>query len=147
MTSSAKIRKVELGRALLSGVSAGDGLRLRILGHCYLIGGRVDDAQRLTDQALALAREWGERGEEASTLATQGEIALRRAPGVAAERYRQALALAEELGMRPVMAHCHAGLARCGGGEGHQERATELYREMQMVPRLSSVEARGHVGT
>ena len=112
------------------------------LGHCYLIGGRVDDAQRLADQALALARERGERGEEASTLATQGEIALRRAPEVAAERYRQALALAEELGMRPVMAHCHAGLARCGGGEGHLERATELYREMQMSPRLAELERR-----
>jgi DNA-binding SARP family transcriptional activator/tetratricopeptide (TPR) repeat protein len=115
------------------------------LGHCYLIDGRVDDAERLADQALALARERGERGEEAWGLVLQGEIALRRAPGAmeaAAERYRQALALATELGMRPAIAHCHDGLARSGAGDDHLGRATEMYREMQMSPLLSPLDAR-----
>ena len=31
--------------------------------------------------------------------------------------YRQALALAEELGMRPLQAHCHLGLGRLYGQE------------------------------
>lgn len=69
----------------------------------------------------------------------QAEIALWRAPGAmeaAAEHYRQALALATELGMRPVIAHRHAGLAGSGGGDAHLGRATEMYREAQMSPLL-----------
>ena len=53
--------------------------------------------------------------------------------------YRQALALADELGMRPLVAHCHLGLGklyrRTGPHEQAQEHlntATTMYREMGM---------------
>ena len=54
--------------------------------------------------------------------------------------YSQALALAEELGMRPLVAHCHLGLGklyrRTGKREQAQENlttATTMYREMGMT--------------
>jgi hypothetical protein len=58
-----------------------------------------------------------------------------------AERcYRDALALADELGMRPLQAHCHLGLgtlyAKLGWrGQAHAElsAAIELYRAMAMT--------------
>jgi tetratricopeptide (TPR) repeat protein len=53
--------------------------------------------------------------------------------------YRQALALAEELGLRPLMAHCHLGLGvlyrRAGRRQQAREHltiATTMYREMEM---------------
>jgi class 3 adenylate cyclase/tetratricopeptide (TPR) repeat protein len=120
------------------------------LAHACLLGGRVNEAERFTDQALALTRQRGERGVQARVLRLLGEIAFRRAADViepAAERYRQALALATELGMRPLMAHCHRGLARLfeqapmAGAEDHLARATALYREMQMMACLPPADA------
>jgi hypothetical protein len=53
--------------------------------------------------------------------------------------YQQALTLAEKLGMRPLVAHCHLGLGRlyCQTGRGEQARAAlataiDLYRTMDM---------------
>ena len=53
--------------------------------------------------------------------------------------YRQALALAEPRGMRPLVAHCHAGLAKLYRRTGkriesdeHFRIATTMYREMDM---------------
>jgi hypothetical protein len=56
--------------------------------------------------------------------------------------------LAEDLGMRPLVAHCHLGLgtlyAKIGGREGaHQnlDVATAMYREMDMRFWLEKAEA------
>ena len=53
--------------------------------------------------------------------------------------YRQALALAEPRGMRPLVAHCHLGLGKLYQRIGKQEQAREhlttattMYREMDM---------------
>ena len=53
--------------------------------------------------------------------------------------YREALALAGELGMRPIVAHCHLGLGTLYRRVGKREQAREhvntaagLYREMDM---------------
>jgi hypothetical protein len=53
--------------------------------------------------------------------------------------YRQALALAEPRGMRPLAAHCHLGLARLYRHTGKLEKAREclntartMYREMDL---------------
>jgi tetratricopeptide (TPR) repeat protein len=62
--------------------------------------------------------------------------------------YRQALALAEELGLRPLMAHCHLEFGqlyrRTGQGEQaheHLATATTMYREMDMRFWLEQAEA------
>jgi sugar phosphate isomerase/epimerase len=71
-----------------------------------------------------------------------GGIDARRDPPNAAEAedyYRRALELAEELGMRPLAAHCHLGLGRLSKPSGepgksgtHIETATAMYRDMNM---------------
>ena len=83
------------------------------LGEAQLLAGRLEEAHALAERALALAREHQERGHQAYALRLLGEIAARREPPEreqAEAYYRQALALAEELGMRPLVAHCHLGL-------------------------------------
>jgi hypothetical protein len=80
-----------------------------------------------------------------------GEIVARRAPlehDQAEEYYRQVLTLAEELGMRPLLAHCHLGLGTLYAKTGQHEQArvtlltvTDLYRAMDMTFWLSQVEA------
>jgi hypothetical protein len=63
--------------------------------------------------SLTLAREGGLRPNEAWALRLLGEIAARRDPPEHADgHYRDALALAEELGMRPLVAHCQFGLGK-----------------------------------
>ena len=66
----------------------------------------------------------------------------------AQEHYRQALALAEELGLRPLMARCTLGLAvlyrRAGKRQQVREHltiATTIYREMGMRFWLEQAEA------
>jgi hypothetical protein len=63
--------------------------------------------------------------------------------------YRAAMALADELGMRPLIAHCNLGLGRLyrrmGGrlkADQHLSAAETLYREMGMTFWLEKAEAR-----
>jgi sugar phosphate isomerase/epimerase len=81
------------------------------------------------------------RNLEASALHLLGEIAavLEPAPDEAEEHFRHALSVADELGMHPLVAHCHLGLGRLyrrtGKREPAQEHlaaATTMYREMEM---------------
>ena len=62
--------------------------------------------------------------------------------------YQQALALAEELGMRPLQAHCHRGLGTLYAATGQREQARTalstaiaLYRAMEMTFWLPETEA------
>src|SRR5262245_10223583 len=69
--------------------------------------------------------------------------AMRRAPpdvDQAVDHYRQALILAEELGMRPLQAHCHLGLGILYAKIGQREKARaalttaiDLYHAMEMT--------------
>jgi Flp pilus assembly protein TadD len=66
----------------------------------------------------------------------------------AAAHYRQALTLAEELGMRPLQTHCHRGLGTLYAKTGRQEQAraelstaTEMYRAMDMTFWLPQAQA------
>jgi tetratricopeptide (TPR) repeat protein len=111
----------------------------------------VEDAHALAERALALARDYGERGNEAYALRLLGDIAARREPperDQATAHYRQALTLAEELGMRPLQAHCHRGLGTLYAATGQREQArTELstavalYRAMDMTFWMPATEA------
>ncbi|MBI3457548.1 MAG: sigma 54-interacting transcriptional regulator [Candidatus Rokubacteria bacterium] len=107
-----------------------------------LLAGCVDDALRLADRALELARERRERGHEAYALRLLGEVAARRDPPDverALASYRQAVALADELGMRPLLARCRLGLGmlyrRLGdrpSADQHLAAATAFFRDMGM---------------
>jgi tetratricopeptide (TPR) repeat protein len=82
------------------------------LAHTHLLAGRVDEARRLAEDSLTLSRRRGERGYEAWTLHVLGEVEARRGPDAPAARafHRQSLALADELGMRPLADRCRAAL-------------------------------------
>ena len=113
------------------------------LGEAQLLADRLEEAQALAEGALALTCEHQERGHQAYALRLLGEIAARRElpeHGQAEAHYHQALALAEELGMRPLQAHCHRGLGTLYITIGQQEQARaalttaiELYRAMDMT--------------
>jgi tetratricopeptide (TPR) repeat protein len=84
---------------------------LVLLGEAYVLADRLEDAFKVSGRALAFAREGGQRPYEARALRLLGEITARRDPPDRAEgHYREARALAEQLGMRPLVAHCHLGL-------------------------------------
>jgi len=121
------------------------------LGEAQLLAGRLGEAQTLAEHTLALARAHQQRGTQAYVLCLLGEIAARRDPPErepAEDDYRQALILAEELGMRPLQAHCHRGLGMLYGTLGQQEQARrelstaiEMYRMMEMTFWLPQAEA------
>jgi DNA-binding SARP family transcriptional activator len=110
------------------------------LGDAYLRARRLDDAFGTAERVLALARSCEQPGREARALWLLGNV--RRTRGEHAEAqtvYGQALALATALGMRPLVAHCHASLAvlsaqadRHAQADEHAALSTALYAEMEM---------------
>ncbi|HYU20934.1 MAG TPA: tetratricopeptide repeat protein [Chloroflexota bacterium] len=93
------------------------------LSEAYLLAGRLDNAMSLAERAYELSVAHTGRGPRGWAHRLLGEMAVRREPPDlqgAETNYRQALALAEELGMRPLQAHCHLGLGvsedRAAGG-------------------------------
>ena len=82
------------------------------LAHAHLLGGRLDEARRRGDEALRLARQRGTRGYEAWALYVLAEVEARRSVAEAESFARQARALAETLGMRPLVERCDAVLDR-----------------------------------
>jgi tetratricopeptide (TPR) repeat protein len=121
------------------------------LGEAQLLAGRLEEAHVLAEHTLALARTHQERGIQAYALRILGKIAAQREPpecNQAEAHYQQALALADELGMRPLQAHCHLGLGTLYAKTGRREQAcTELsaaitlYRTMDMTFWLPQAEA------
>jgi tetratricopeptide (TPR) repeat protein len=140
-----------LERYAFQGTVAQQSVALPRLSEAYLLAGREEDARRLAQHALELCHAYRYRGSEAWILRLLGEIHARYDPSQVTQaeaHYQQALALAEELGMRPLQAHCHLGLGRLYGpvGRGAQARAAlsaaiELYRAMEMTFWLPQAEA------
>jgi class 3 adenylate cyclase/tetratricopeptide (TPR) repeat protein len=148
------------GRALLE-EAIGEGIRMDVLrGHAYRVAclsevcrlaGGSDEAWQHARQALELARQFKERGHEALALHQLGVVHAHTEPPdvVQAEAYyQQALTLAEELGMRPLQAHCHRGLGTLYATIGQREQvraalsaAIDLYRAMAMTFWLPQAEA------
>ena len=116
-----------------------------------MLASRLEEAHALAEHTLALACEHQQRGTQAYALRLLGEIAARREPleaALAEEHYRQALALADELGMRPLVAHCHLALGTLYAKIDRREHARAelfaaiaLYRAMEMTFWLPQAEA------
>ena len=81
-------------------------------GMTYLAVGQIDEAASQAREALALTRRLGARGSEAEALCLVGDVASASGAEDAEGSYHEALALASELGMRPLAAHCHLGLGK-----------------------------------
>jgi len=113
------------------------------LGEAHLLAGRLEEAHALAERTLALTCAHQERGNEAYALHLLSDIAAHQdTPEIqrAEAHYRQALALAEELGMRPLQAHCHRGLGTLYAATGQREQARtalataiEMYTSMDMT--------------
>jgi class 3 adenylate cyclase/tetratricopeptide (TPR) repeat protein len=113
------------------------------LGEAQVLAVRLEEAHALAERALALASMHQERGHQAYALRLLGDIAARHEPPESKQaeaHYRQALALAEELGMRPLQAHGHRGLGTLYATTGPREQARtelstaiEMYRAMAMT--------------
>jgi class 3 adenylate cyclase/tetratricopeptide (TPR) repeat protein len=138
-------------QAVAMGFMFDHALRTVWLGEAYLLAGRLDEAYTQAQRALEFSRAHQEQGYEAYALRLLGEIAAQREPPEAQQaevHYRQALTLAEKLGMRPLQAHCHHGLGMLYSRMGRLEEARaalataiELYRAMEMTFWLPQTEA------
>jgi DNA-binding SARP family transcriptional activator len=113
--------------------------RIALLSETCLWVGRRAEAEQIAQAELTGARKRGERGYEALVLRTLGEISLWGDPptvGDAVSYYRASLELAEELGMRPLQARAHLGLAHALRLEDdptamhHRQTAVNLFREI-----------------
>jgi len=148
-------RVVDALELLEEAVGRGGGvnasLHIAWLSEGYLRAGRMDAAAEHAQRALDLACQNKERGNESYTLRVLGEIAAHRDPpgiGEAEDQYHQALALAEELGMRPLTARCHLGLGslyrrmdNLEQAKRHLTTATSMMRDMKMGLWLEQAES------
>jgi tetratricopeptide (TPR) repeat protein len=144
-----------LERAIERLTAAGEPLDcpliLTRLAEAYLLSGGLEGASDVAGRALAQSRHQHERGSEAWALRLCGVIAAHPdAPDTdqAQSYFRQALALADELGMRPLAAHCHLGLGTLYQKVGRTEEAraevataAEMYRAMEMTFWLQKAES------
>jgi class 3 adenylate cyclase/tetratricopeptide (TPR) repeat protein len=126
-------------------------LFLVYLGEAYVLADRLEDAVEFAGRALTLSRERGKGREEARALRLLGEIAShqnRLDVATAKAHYGAAMALASELGIRPLVAHCHLGLGKLyrrtdkhEQAQEHLTTATTMYHEMDMRFWLEKAEA------
>jgi tetratricopeptide (TPR) repeat protein len=110
------------------GIGALHALRIAHLGEAYLLTGQIDAAMASATRAVELARDHDERGSAAWILRLLGEIHFHCDPPevmVAEDYYLQAEAIAAELNMRPLVAHCHLSLGRLYQRKARWEQAHE----------------------
>ena len=124
------------------------GLILLCAGTTYLSVRRIDEARSHAREALVHTRRIGARASEAHALCLAADVASTGGSEDAEGYYREALALASELSMRPLVAHCHLGLGNLyrrtsnrQQAEEHLATATTMYREMGMTFWLEKAEA------
>jgi tetratricopeptide (TPR) repeat protein len=131
------------GEASISAMGLGLAVRLSRLAEAYQMAGRIQEATERGRSAVDLARKHRERANEALALRALAAIMARsdRCDAEAArQHYEASLALARQVGMRPLIAHCHSGLgslfSRTGNGEQAAQQvaiAATMYRELGMI--------------
>jgi tetratricopeptide (TPR) repeat protein len=140
-----------ISESLRTGGLRGQAYRVAWLSEICRLAGRREEAWQHASQALDLARQQKARGDEARALHQLGVVHAHADPPDAEQaeaHYQQALALAEELGMRPLQAHCHLGLGTLHSRIGRVDQARtnlataiDLYRAMEMTFWLPQAEA------
>ena len=119
------------------------------LGRTSLLLGRLDEARRLGNHVIeSFPRQLGFVAHAFHLLGDVATHPDRFEAERGEARYREALALAEPRGMRPLVAHCHLGLAKLYRRTGQLQQAREhlitaatMYRDMDMRFWLEQAEA------
>jgi class 3 adenylate cyclase/tetratricopeptide (TPR) repeat protein len=134
-------------------ILANHALRLTWLGEALLLRGEIERAGETAEEALTLAQRLGERGSQAYAQRLAAQLRTVREPfdaQGAITASRGALALATELGMRPLAARCRLELAAAllrgdARAQGHAElgAASEALRALGMTRWLARAEALG----
>jgi tetratricopeptide (TPR) repeat protein len=137
---------------------AGQAMRIAWLSSAYALAGRADEAETLAERGLQLAAESKDKGSQAWLMSILADATVRRRPvnvEKAEAEYGTALALAQELGMRPLQAHCHMGMGNLHGQLNNGARARsefvtaiDIYKAISMPYWLSRAEdALSRLGT
>ena len=129
-----------LERQAALGIVGHRGWAYHAMSRACLLLGRLDEAWRLGYCSVESSQH--QPGLAAHAFHLLGDIAThpdRCDAESGAAHYREALALAQQHSMRPLVAHCHRGLGRLSLHIGNMERArknlrtaTRMYREMEM---------------
>jgi tetratricopeptide (TPR) repeat protein len=146
------LEEVARSDTTLNSMGIGRAMQVAWLAEAYALDQRFGDASEQAHHALSLAQAHEERGHEARVRRLLGEIDSQRGrvpeARAAEDHYRGALALATELGMRPLIAHCHLGLGKLSRRTGRHEQAREhlgtaatMYSDMAMASWLEQAEA------
>jgi class 3 adenylate cyclase/tetratricopeptide (TPR) repeat protein len=122
-----------------------------LIASVYLAAGRLTEARTEIDRALALVERRNALGHRPLLLRLQAELVSRSTKGTTVETvssWEDAMRAATELGMRPLVAHCHLGLGKLYRRTDKREQAQEhlatamtMYREMGMTYWLEKAEA------
>ena len=126
--------------------------RIRVqLAEGYLLVGKLEEATAIANHVLESTKTQGYRGHTAVSLYILAEGLLHGdvSDRVKAEdHYDHAMALANELRMRPLVAHCHVGLGKLyrrtddyEKAKKHLAAAVAMMREMEMGLWLEKAEA------
>ena len=128
----------------------GQALRMAWVSEAYMLAGRTDVAEALARRGLEVSGKSKDKGSRAWLLQILGVLTARRSPLKAEQaeaNYAEALGLAQELGMRPLQAHCHLGLGHVYAqvkdvpkARSELRAAVELYRAMSMPFWVSKAE-------
>ena len=114
---------------------------LIILADAHRAVGKVSEAAEIVSRALKISDKRGERGFEAwAMLVMAGIKNAAQRPEEAKNWYQRALQQASDLSMRPLVAHCHQGLADSHLHLGNEKQAqlenktaVEMYHSLGMT--------------
>jgi tetratricopeptide (TPR) repeat protein len=153
LLQSAQEHAASLG---LPGSTLGHAVRLAALGEAQLLSRQPGRACEAAREALEHFERLQARGYQAWALRLLGAARAELAALAEAEHaYERALALAQDLGMRPLAGHCLLEMGALHGRAGRAEaarslltRATEVFRSMDTPVWLARCErATADVGT
>jgi tetratricopeptide (TPR) repeat protein len=124
---------------------------ISVLAEAYRLTGQIKKAVKTAEEALRVFRQTEEICFGAWAIYVMAKIQSETGSeqiGQATHTYRRAISLAEELKMRPLLAHCHLDLGKFYNGRGEIKKARselmkaiDLYRSLDMRFWLPKTEA------